>query len=250
MESFLDHPVVSARYFFPRREPLADAFTVECGDVHLGCSLHAPYPNGKTLVYFHGNGEVVGESVELLAEPFAALGLNTFFAEYRGYGISTGMPALVSMLEDVPCMIRALGLSEEKIVLFGRSVGSIYALHATRHFPNVAGLVIESGIADPLERILLRVEPHELGVTAEELGAEVEKHLNHRDLLESFKGPALFLHSRHDGLIDVRHAEQMHAWSAGSKELVIFERGDHNSILHVNFESYMSHLRHFVDSLP
>jgi pimeloyl-ACP methyl ester carboxylesterase len=250
MESILDHPVVSARYFFPRREPLPDPFAVDCGGLRLACYLHAPHPGGKILVYFHGNGEVVGDSVELLAEPFAALGLNTFFAEYRGYGLSTGAPALVSMLEDVPCMIRALGLSEDKIVLFGRSVGSIYALHATRHFPNVAGLVIESGIADPLERILLRVEPHELGVTAEELAAEVEKHLNHRKLLESFRRPALFLHSRHDGLIDVHHAERMHDWSAGSKQLVIFERGDHNSILHVNFEAYMSHLRQFVESLP
>jgi pimeloyl-ACP methyl ester carboxylesterase len=250
MESILDHPVVSARYFFPRREPLPGAFNIECDDVRLGCYFNAPHPEGKTLVYFHGNGEVVGESVELLAEPFAALGLNAFFAEYRGYGLSTGKPALVGMLEDVPCMIRALGLSEDKIVLFGRSVGSIYALHATRHFPNVAGLVIESGIADPLERILLRVEPRELGVTMEELVAEVGKHLDHRNLLEAFRRPALFLHSRHDGLIDVRHAERMHDWSAGSKELVIFERGDHNSILHVNFDAYMSHLRRFVESLP
>jgi pimeloyl-ACP methyl ester carboxylesterase len=249
MTSILDHPLISARYFFPRREPLPHAFMVDCGKVQLACYHHAPWSRAKTLVHFHGNGEVVADCVELLAEPFGKLGLNSFFAEYRGYGLSTGTPALAVMLDDVPQIIRALGLPEQDLILFGRSVGSIYAIHATKHFPRVAGLVIESGIANPLERLLLRVQPWELGMTVEELGAEVEKRLNHRHLLESFESPALFLHTRHDGLIDVDNVERLHAWAGGSKSLVIFERGDHNSILTVNFGAYMRKLGEFVDSL-
>lgn len=249
MPSILDHPLISARYFFPRREPLRDAFFVGSGDVRLGCYLHAPHRDAKTVVYFHGNGEIVADCVELFAEPFARLGLNVFFAEYRGYGASTGEPALVAMLADVPRMIRALGLPQQRLILFGRSVGSIYALHATRHFPDVAGLVIESGVADPLERILLRVEPRELGVTKQELAAEVRRRLDHRRLLESFKRPALFMHTRHDGLIDVEHAERMHRWAGGPKRLLIFERGDHNTIFSANLAAYMEALREFVSGL-
>lgn len=249
MPSILDHPLISARYFFPRREILGNPFTVDTGDTRLACYHHAPYRAAKTIVYFHGNGEVVAECVEGLAEPFAALGLNSFFAEYRGYGMSTGVPALAAMLDDVPRIVRVLGLPEEELIVFGRSVGSIYAIHAIGHFPNVAGLVIESGIADPLERILLRVRPEDLGVTEEQLGSEVRTLLNHQELLESFRRPTLFLHSRHDGLIDARHAEQMHGWAGGHKKLVVFERGDHSTILTVNFEAYMRHLREFVGSL-
>jgi pimeloyl-ACP methyl ester carboxylesterase len=163
--------------------------------------------------------------------------------------MSTGTPALVAMLADVPRMIRALGLPEEEMILFGRSVGSIYALHATSHFPNVAGLVIESGGADPLERILLRVEPGELGVTATELKSEVAVRLNHRRLLESFTRPSLFMHTRHDGLIDVGHAERMHGWTSGPGKLVVFERGDHNTIFIANHAAYMSELQEFAQSL-
>jgi len=146
-------------------------------------------------------------------------------------------------------MIESLGLPEREMILFGRSVGSIYALHATRHFPNVAGLVIESGVADPLERLLLRVAPGELGVTKRALQSEVEALMNHRQLLVSFRRPALFMHTRHDGLIDVSHAERMHRWAAGSKKLVIFERGDHNSIFAVNRKAYLQELREFVSSV-
>jgi len=249
MASILDHPLISTRYFFPRQDTLRDAFVVAGGDVQLACYHHAPHRGAKTVVHFHGNGEVVADCVDLLAEPFSRLGLNLFFAEYRGYGMSTGIPALVAMLADVPRMIRALELPEEQLILFGRSVGSIYALHATSHFPNVAGLVIESGVADPLERILLRVEPEELGVTGGELQSEVRARLDHRGLLEDYKRPSLFMHTRHDGLIDVGHAEQMHRWAGGPKRLVVFERGDHNSIFSVNHTAYLNELREFAGSL-
>jgi pimeloyl-ACP methyl ester carboxylesterase len=249
MPSILDHPIISSRYFFPRREGLLDPFLVDSGDVRLGCSLHAPHHNARIIVYFHGNGEVVADCVEFFAEPFARLGMNVFFAEYRGYGMSTGVPSLAAMLDDVKPMIDALNVPARNLILFGRSVGSIYALHATKHFPNVAGLVIESGVADPLERLLLRVEPRELGVTKNALQSEVEALMNHRSLLERFKRPALFMHTRHDGLIDVSHAERMHRWAAGEKKLVIFERGDHNSIFAVNLQEYLRALREFVGSI-
>jgi hypothetical protein len=251
MTSILDHPLISARYFFPRREGLPGPFMVECGggDVRLACYHHVVRPGAKTLVYFHGNGEVVADCVATLAQPFAALGLNSFFAEYRGYGLSGGVPALGAMLDDVPSIIQALGVPEKDLVLFGRSVGSIYAIHATAHFPKVAGLVIESGVADPLERLLLRIRPEELGVTMEALEEEATKRLNHRQLLSDFKRPSLFLHSRHDDLVPFDNAERLHAWAGGPKSLEVFERGDHNSILLVNFATYMSKVKEFVDSL-
>jgi pimeloyl-ACP methyl ester carboxylesterase len=249
MPSILDHPLISDRYFFPRREGLLDPFMVDSGGVQLACCHYAPHPDAKTIVYFHGNGEVVADCVEFFAEPFTRLGLNVFFAEYRGYGMSTGQPSLAAMLDDVPRIIRALDIPQNRVVLFGRSVGSIYALHATSHFPNVAGLVIESGVADPLERLLLRVAPEELGVTRERLQSEVDALLNHRKLLEGFRRPALFMHTRHDGLIDVSHADRNHDWAGGPKKLVVFERGDHNMIFTANMKAYLKELQEFVESL-
>ena len=46
--------------------------------------------------------------------------------------------------------------------------------------PKRAGLIIESGIADPLERVLLRVEPEEVDATASELAAAARVFQRHR----------------------------------------------------------------------
>jgi hypothetical protein len=109
-----------------------------------------------------------------------------------------------------------------------------------------AGLVLESAIADPLERILARLEPWQLGVTGEELGSEVERLFNQQQKLAAFMGQTLLMHTRNDDLVEVSHAERLHAWANGPKELVIFERGEHNNIMEVNMDSYFAHLERFI----
>ena len=69
------------------------------------------------------------------------------------------------MLDDVELIVRASGVPPERIIFFGRSLGSLYALHGAARYPRAAGLIIESGLADPLERILVRIEPRQLGTS-------------------------------------------------------------------------------------
>jgi hypothetical protein len=177
------------------------------------------------------------------------MGFNCFLAEFRGYGMSTGMPALGKMLCDVEKIIRAIDQPPENLVLFGRSVGSIHAIHGISLFPRVAGLIIESGIADPLERLLLRVDPSELGVTLPEMEAAVAAELNHQEKLASYKGPSLIMHTRHDGLVDVSHGQRIYDWVGGPKTLKIFPQGNHNNIMFVNAREYFTLLQSFVSGL-
>ncbi len=248
-DSILNHPLVSERYFFPRPANLPDPFWVECGQVRLACYYHQKQADAKTIVHFHGNGEVVGDYLYDFVPTLDQLGYNVFLAEYRGYGMSGGQPELVTMLADAEQIIKATGLPPEQIILFGRSVGSMYALHAASRFPTIAGLILESGIANPLERLVIRIDPQELGVTHDQLRAAVAQDLNHRQKLAAYQGATLILHTRYDGLVDVSHAEQLHDWAATPKTLKIFEQGDHNSILYVNFREYFELVQTFIQSL-
>ena len=168
----------------------------------------------------------------------AGLGANLLLAEYRGYGMSSGEPALAAMLEDVRLIVEACAVPPERIIFFGRSLGSLYALHGASLYPQSAGLIIESGLADPLERILVRIEPRHLGGTMDELKNEVDRCFNQQAKITSFTGRVLILHTRNDDLVSVRHAERLYNWANEPKELVLFERGDHNTILSVNEEEY------------
>ena len=225
----LDHPTLGERLFFPLREAPPDPTLVDAGGTTLTCWSAAPHPDGPTLVHFHGNGEVVADYVPEWADAWHAAGFNVFLAEYRGYGGSGGAPALVAMLDDVDAVFRAAGVPAARMVVYGRSIGSIYALELAARHPGVAALVLESGIAAPLERVLVRVAPEELGGTLDDLRAEARRHLDHEAKLAALRCPVLVLHTRHDHLIALDHAERLARWSGG--RLVVFETGDHNTIL-------------------
>ncbi|HET8542036.1 MAG TPA: alpha/beta hydrolase [Anaeromyxobacter sp.] len=247
--ALLDHPLVAERYFFPRPAPVPSPLWVDAGDARLACALHpTDAPDPLTIVHFHGNGEVVADWLEggFPEAVASALGCNLFLAEYRGYGMSTGEPRLGRMLDDVEAIVRAAGAPPGRLVLFGRSVGSIFALEGAARFPTVAGLVLESGIADVLERLLLRLEPAELGATADELAAAVAARLDHRAKLAAYPGPVLVMHARHDGLVPASHGERLAAWAAGPAILKLFDRGDHNSILAANARAYLEALAELV----
>lgn len=245
----LNHPIISQRYFFPRVATIPQPFWVECERARLACSYYESEANAYTVVHFHGNGEIVADYLNGFPEIIGRMGCNCFLAEFRGYGGSTGTCQLGRMLEDVKQTIEAIGQPHNKLILFGRSVGSLFAVKAVELFPNVAGLILESAIADPLERLLLRVSPEELGTTSKEFETAVTQTTNIQKTMTAFTKPTLILHTRHDGLIDCSHAEQLAEWCGGPTHLEIFPQGNHNDIMFVNSSQYFALISNFIISL-
>jgi len=246
--SILDHPLIAERYFFPRPDAPDDVFEVDAGDAVLACHHHRPHPGGRTVIHFHGNGETVADYVPWFPELMEQRGLNTFLAEYRGYGASSGTPLYGRMLEDTEAIVGAVGQPEERLVIFGRSVGSTYALELVGRHPGVFGLILESGIADPLERLLIRFRPEELGVTEQALAAAAAARLDHRAKLAGLRGRLLVMHAADDSLLDVSHGERLAAFGpAGRTELLVFPHGDHNAIMMVNLHAYWAAIDRFLE---
>ena len=71
-----------------------------------------------------------------------------------------------------------------------------------------------------------------------ELKNEVDCCFNQQAKITSFTGRVLIMHTRNDDLVSVSHAERLYNWANEPKELVLFARGDHNTILSVNEEEY------------
>ena len=236
--SLLDHPTLSERYFYPWPNHFENPFFVTGNGYRLGCRYLKVSDNFPTIIHFHGNGESVQDYLGDFEQRISGLGANLLLTEYRGYGMSSGEPALAAMLEDVRLIVEACTVPPERIIFFGRSLGSLYALHGASLFPQAAGLIIESGLADPLERILVRIEPRQLGATMVELKNEVDCCFNQQAKITSFTGRVLIMHTRNDDLVSVSHAERLYNWANEPKELVLFARGDHNTILSVNEEEY------------
>jgi len=247
-DPILDHPTLTARYFYPWPNQFDDPFFVQGDGFRLGCHYRHISDDLPMIIHFHGNGETVADYLGDFEDRIAGLGANLLLAEYRGYGMSDGEPGLAAMLDDVRLITEASGVPPEKIIFFGRSLGSLYAVHGVFLYPQAAGLIVESGLAEPLERILVRIEPHHVGATMDSLKEAVARHLNQKRKIASFRGRLLILHTQNDDLVSVSHAENLYEWAQEPKELLIFERGDHNNIMAVNSESYFRAVAKFLSA--
>jgi fermentation-respiration switch protein FrsA (DUF1100 family) len=250
MANLLDHPVLSSRLFYPRRDDLADPFWVETPDGNrLACHREQVDDDAPTVVLFHGNGEVVADYVPDFPSLLRGLGCNTVLAEYRGYGGSTGGPGLQTMLDDVEAVLDAVDVPDSRLVIFGRSIGSLAAIRGVRLRPHAGALVIESGIFDAGERVNLRVTADELGVGADVLAELIARELDPIPALAAFAGRTLIMHTRHDDLVEVSHAEKLFAAVSEPKKLLVFERGDHNSIFEANRAAYVVALETLIRTM-
>lgn len=249
--AILDHRLIGDRYFFPMdAPPTAGTVHVPIEAGTLSCWRSAPPGERPVLVHFHGNGELVHHWQQgPLADAVEAAGWSLFLAEYRGYGTSSGQPRLLSMLDDTPAILAATGVTPERIVVFGRSVGSIFAIDWLRRYPQTAGLVLESGIFDVHERLALRVRPQEVGARdATHFKQVCDARFDHRATLAFYTAPSLILHAEQDDLVDISHAERS-ARAAQNPTFIRFARGDHNSILAANQDAYQAALTKYLKQI-
>jgi pimeloyl-ACP methyl ester carboxylesterase len=246
----LDDPAVSGRYLFPQDRLTIDPFIVHVNDVELACYRRIIDPDAFTMIHFHGNGEAVADYLPYLADWFAEMRLNSLFVEYRQYGGSTGKAQLIAMLGDGEAAMKAAGILPEKAIVFGRSIGSLYTIELAHRQPSIAGLIIESRIADPAERFLSYADLKSAGIEEADVYTEVERYFNHEQKLSGFTNPLLILHTENDGLIDISHAERNYHWAGSTqKQLVRFPNGNHNTILRANLTEYMAAVGNFVNSV-
>jgi len=248
MPELLDHPAISRRCFRPRLSSLpTPTLSVRVSDdCQLGCYVCRTNPAAGWVVHFHGNGELATEYVKYRTELFAASGMNVCFVEYRGYGWSDGCPELASMLGDGEKVVAAMGVPPERVIAFGRSLGSLYAIELAHRLPRIGGLVLESGIASPFEQWGFTAEAAEIGCPVADIEAAMAAHFDHRTKLGGYCGASLVMHAEQDRLVSPSNAERMHAWAGGrEKRLVLFPDGDHNNIYSVNASEYAGELHRF-----
>jgi fermentation-respiration switch protein FrsA (DUF1100 family) len=81
------------------------------------------------------------------------------------------------------------------------------------------------------------------------LTAILNQHFDYTQKLRAFRGKTLILHTRHDELVPVRHAEALYAAASEPKQLHIFERGGHNDIFYYNQDAYRQLVETFVASV-
>jgi pimeloyl-ACP methyl ester carboxylesterase len=258
----LDRPEVSRVLFHPRRDPpqLQGApnvhplrIKVDQG-VAVGGRLHVARPDGPTILFFHGNGEIASE-YDGIAPAYTRMGVNLLAVDYRGYGSSDGQPTASRLLADASAVYRASdallathGLNRERLFVMGRSLGSAAAIEIAAHAgAGIAGLIIESGFAYTLSLLTtlgLRLELPETGPGAPE---RAKIGFGSLDKIAQVRVPTLIIHGEADWLIPVENGHTLYErCGAANKRLLTIPHAGHNDLLLVGQRAYFEAIHTLV----
>jgi pimeloyl-ACP methyl ester carboxylesterase len=104
-------------------------------------------PAPAAWLFFHGNGGNISARLDQLLDIHRRIGAGIFIFDYRGYGLSEGVPSEDGTCLDAQAALRELtarlGGPLARVVYFGRSMGGAVAARlAIEHPP--AALILES----------------------------------------------------------------------------------------------------------
>jgi alpha-beta hydrolase superfamily lysophospholipase len=254
----LDRPEILINLFHPRpdRQRRGEQnggedilIPVEAGVV-VGAREFFRATDAPTLLFFHGNGEIVSDYDEI-APFYNGNGINFLPVDYRGYGRSTGEPTVSSMMRDAHRIFEFVRARRGDsghtgpLIIMGRSLGSASALElAFHHGDHIDGLIIESGFAysAPLLRLL--------GVDTAALGLGESVGFENVSKIETFAKPTLIIHAENDHIIPFMDGQTLFdACPANDKILLKIPGANHNDILARGFSQYMEAIRRLGQKL-
>ncbi len=199
---------------------------------------------GFTLLFFHGNAGNISHRLESL-RIFHGLGLNVLIIDYRGFGKSEGRVSVngtrIDALAAWDWLEQQKGLTPERIVLFGRSLGGAVAASLAEQ-TKPAGLIIESSFTSLYD-----------------VGSFLFPHLPVRwflpqdyDSVASLKGkqiPLLVVHSPEDTLVPYKLGRALYDSYQGPKTFLEIH-GSHNQGFYQSLDTYLPGLAAFLRGLP
>ncbi len=211
---------------------------IEFDGIRLAGYLKRAEPGtDRLIVYFGGNAEEVSGN---LSDTARIPGAHWALFNYRGYGNSTGKPSQDALFADgvaiVDELTRRLNVPVEKVILFGRSLGSGVAVHVASK-RRIAGLILATPY-DSVAKVAKSVYP------IFPIALLLRHPFDSLSLARQLETPALFLVAGSDNVIPRKHSRNLFDHWRGEKEWVVIPASDHNDIS--NSDTYWEAVRRFV----
>jgi fermentation-respiration switch protein FrsA (DUF1100 family) len=212
--------------------------------VHVhGWFVHSPSENPPprpALLFFHGNAGNISHRIEMIQQ-FAAMGLDVFIIDYRGYGQSSGRPNEKGLYEDARAAYAYLRetrqIPPEKIVLFGESLGGCVAIDLAAKVDAAALITVAAfSSTKDMARAVYPILPFQWLVT---------EKFDAASKIGNARMPVMLLHSRDDEIVPFKQAEKLHANAHQPK--TFFElTGTHNDAWFVSGQAMLKAIRDFI----
>lgn len=197
------------------------------------------------ILYLHGNASTIASRMNISHYTrLRELGLNVFAPEYRGFGGLDGVPTEAALEADARAGYDYLrsreGVSPERIILYGWSLGSAVAVTLASQVPQAA-IILEGA---PASLVAIGAQQHPL----------FPIRLIMRNPFESItrvnriRAPMLFLHSPEDTVIPIGEGRRLYDAATAPKTFVEV-RGGHIYASDVDAHEFYGAIRRFLENL-
>jgi hypothetical protein len=205
----------------------------------------SPDADLHTLLWFHGNAGNINRRLDNLKMIYERVPVNVFIIDYRQYGRSEGKISEQGTYLDSRAALAYLhsrdDINNEKIIFFGRSLGSAVAVELALN-EKCRALILET----PFTSIL-------------EMGKKLYPFLPVNLLLKTkydslakignIKVPILVMHGDKDDLVPFEHGKRLYDMANEPKEFYTIPGAGHNDTHIVGGDEYFDVIRNFVNKL-
>lgn len=227
------------RIFQPQPSSYKDSNEILKLTTQSGKRISAVYlqnPGARfALLLSHGNAEDIGDDRFWLDDLHAA-GFSVLAYDYEGYGTSEGKPSESAAYEDENAaydyLTQTARIPGDKIIIYGRSLGSGPAVHLAARRP-VAALILQSPFVSAF-RVLTKVPL-----------LPFDKFPNYKDI-GRLHCPLLIIHGESDSVINPWHGRKLFELANEPKRYLSVPRADHNDLEMVAGKTYTEALRDFA----
>lgn len=205
-----------------------------------GIKLYAwfvkPKGNMPVLLHFHGQAESI-LSHQDVASYCIKKGLGLFMLSYRGHYKSGGMASEQGVYNDAQAAIlqlKKLGVDEDKIILWGHSLGSVVAVETAIN-NKIAGVILQCPIKEIKSAGIGVYEFYCNKLRLNILGQLAKKHIIKMKTIQNMdniskihkvKCPLLIMHSKPDKVAPFENSVEL-AQKNPKAELYLSEQGNH-----------------------
>lgn len=194
-----------------------------------GLTLRALYkapvtPSMPVIVLFHGNAGSIAMRGYRARDYIDHGGYGFLLAEYRGYAGNPGKPHEQGLYEDARAYMKWLtldrGIPQDRIVLYGESLGTGIATQMALEYANVRALVLEA----PYTTMQAVAQRHMFWLPAYGL---VRDRYNNGDKIAQVRVPLLILHGQRDKVVPFSHGVHVFQNAKTRKRMESFSEGNH-----------------------
>lgn len=181
-------------------------------------------PTKKTFIFFHGNAGNAADRMPMMRVLVEA-GHSVVLAEYRGYGNNPGKPTEKDIISDGEKLVEHItseGISEQDIIIMGRSLGTGAATQLSVKY-DIAALILISPFSS-LADVASEIYPYF------PVSLLMRDRFNSAEAISKTNTPIIMFHGELDATVPIKFGRKLFETAPEPKQFIPVPLYGHNDL--------------------